>query len=106
MITNPTRTPPQRTPTRKTTEQDGATIPNEVFNLVKGIVGAGVLSLPAGVAAFGNAPSATLPAVVLIAIIGCFSAYDFALIGKVCAYTQTTSYREAWSATVGTFSCP
>ena len=25
-----------------------ATIPNEVFNLVKSIVGAGVLSLPAG----------------------------------------------------------
>eukprot|EP00978_Attheya_sp_CCMP212_P040959 scaffold229254_cov51-Attheya_sp.AAC.3 len=25
-----------------------ATIPNEIFNLVKGIVGAGVLSLPAG----------------------------------------------------------
>ena len=101
---NPKQQQPKRTPTLKNTD-DGATIPNEVFNLVKGIVGAGVLSLPAGVAAFGNAPSATLPALVLIAMIGCFSAYDFALIGKVCAYTQTTSYREAWSATVGTFSC-
>jgi hypothetical protein len=29
-----------------------ATIPNEVFNLVKSIVGAGVLSLPAGTLAF------------------------------------------------------
>jgi hypothetical protein len=27
---------------------EGASIPNEVFNLVKGIVGVGVLSLPAG----------------------------------------------------------
>ena len=72
---------------------DGASIPNEVFNLVKAIVGVGVLSLPAGtlvfnfsslsnstwaacilmmthlyllsctgVAAFGDAPSAMMPA--------------------------------------------
>jgi hypothetical protein len=30
------------------TTTEGASIPNEVFNLVKGIVGVGVLSLPAG----------------------------------------------------------
>lgn len=29
-------------------EEGTATIPNEIFNLVKSIVGAGVLSLPAG----------------------------------------------------------
>jgi hypothetical protein len=29
-------------------DEGTATIPNEVFNLVKSIVGAGVLSLPAG----------------------------------------------------------
>ena len=78
-----------------------ATIPNEVFNLVKNIVGAGVLSLPAGVAAFGNAPSALIPALSLIAVIGCLSAFGFACIGKVCAYTGATSYREAWEKTVG-----
>lgn len=50
-----------------------ATIPNEVFNLVKSIVGAGVLSLPYGVAAFGNAPSALVPAVALIALMGVVS---------------------------------
>ena len=78
-----------------------ATIPNEIFNLVKSIVGAGVLSLPAGIAAFGNAPSAVLPAVALICIIGGFSAYGFSLIGRVCSFTGGQSYREAWSGSVG-----
>jgi Transmembrane amino acid transporter protein len=79
----------------------GATVSNEVFNLVKGIVGVGVLSLPAGIAAFGSAPSALIPALMLISIIGLLSAYGFALIGKVCAYTGARSYREAWESSVG-----
>lgn len=32
----------------------GATVTQLIFNLVKGIVGAGVLSLPAGIAAWGS----------------------------------------------------
>lgn len=78
-----------------------ATIPNEIFNLVKSIVGAGVLSLPAGIAAFGNAPSAILPSSILILVIGGISAYGFSLIGRVCADTGARSYREAWEKTVG-----
>jgi len=77
-----------------------ATVTQLIFNLVKGIVGAGVLSLPAGIAAFANAPGGVIPAISLIAIIGGLSAYGFALIGRCCAYTNTKSYREAWSATV------
>jgi amino acid permease len=77
-----------------------ATIPQEIFNLVKGIVGAGVLTLPAGIAAFGNAPGAAIPAVALICVIGTLSAYGFALIGRVCSLTDTTSFRDAWSASV------
>jgi hypothetical protein len=78
-----------------------ATIPNEVFNLVKSIVGAGVLSLPYGIAAFGNAPSALLPGCALIAVLGAISAYTFGLIGRVCQNTNTDSYADAWDATVG-----
>jgi amino acid permease len=81
-------------------DDGGATIPELIFNLVKGIVGAGVLSLPAGIAAWANAPSAVFPAVALITIIGALSGYGFALIGRVCAYTDTKSYRDAWSASV------
>jgi len=79
-----------------------ATIPSLIFNLVKSIVGAGVLSLPAGIAAFGDAPSAILPAVILVISIGSLSAYNFSLIGRVCAMTNATSYRSAWDNTVGT----
>mmetsp|Transcript_10660 Transcript_10660/g.16002 ORF Transcript_10660/g.16002 Transcript_10660/m.16002 type:complete len:495 (-) Transcript_10660:116-1600(-) len=78
-----------------------ATIPNEIFNLVKNIVGAGVLSLPAGIASFGNAPSAIIPATALIAVIGAASGYCFSAIGRVCAMENATSYRDAWSKTVG-----
>jgi amino acid permease len=78
-----------------------ASVTELCFNLIKGIVGAGVLSLPAGISAFANAPSAVLPAVALIATIGGLSGYGFALIGRCCAYTNTKSYRDAWSATVG-----
>ena len=89
------------TSSTSTTGGGTATIPNEIFNLVKSIVGAGVLSLPAGIAAFGNAPSAVLPAVALICIIGGFSAYGFSLIGRVCSFTGGQSYRGAWSGSVG-----
>lgn len=78
-----------------------ATIPNEVFNLVKNIVGAGVLSLPAGIAAFGNAPSAVIPAIALISVIGGASGYCFSAIGRVCAMRNAVSYRDAWSKTIG-----
>ena len=71
-----------------------------MFNLVKSIVGAGVLALPSGIAAFGNAPSAVIPATVLIGIIGCVSAYGFGLIGRSCSLTGTTTYRDAWSVSV------
>ena len=43
-----------------------STMKAATFNLVKGIVGAGVLSLPAGIAAFGDNQSAVFPAVGLI----------------------------------------
>jgi amino acid permease len=77
-----------------------ATVSQEIFNLVKSIVGAGVLTLPAGIAAFGNAPSAVIPAIGLIAVIGCLSSYGFALIGRVCSLTGTGTFRSAWSASI------
>ena len=79
-----------------------ASIPNEIFNLVKCIVGAGVLSLPAGIASFGNAPSALLPAVALIALMGTVSAYTFSMIARLCSYTGAISYADAWDKTRGT----
>ncbi|GKY97155.1 hypothetical protein MPSEU_000673900 [Mayamaea pseudoterrestris] len=84
-----------------TTTIGGASISNEIFNLAKAVVGVGVLSLPAGIAAFGDSPSALIPALGAIALIGVLSAYGFYLIGKVCAYTGATSYKSAWERSVG-----
>jgi len=77
-------------------------------NMVKGIVGVGVLSLPAGIAAFGNAPSAILPAVAIITLIGIMSAIGFSWTGQVCAIVaqdkkakiSSPSYRQAWSYSI------
>ena len=63
-----------------------ASVSSEIFNLVKTIVGVGVLSLPSGIAAFGNNPSAAVPALGLIAIIGILSGFGFSTIGRVCKY--------------------
>eukprot|EP00588_Corethron_pennatum_P012437 CAMPEP_0194275196 /NCGR_PEP_ID=MMETSP0169-20130528/8099_1 /TAXON_ID=218684 /ORGANISM="Corethron pennatum, Strain L29A3" /LENGTH=481 /DNA_ID=CAMNT_0039018605 /DNA_START=69 /DNA_END=1514 /DNA_ORIENTATION=- len=87
----------------ETTEVGGgtATMSSEIFNLVKNICGAGVLALPAGIAAFGDAPSALLPAAAMIGSLGLLSAYSFSLIGRVCAMTGAASYRDCWDKTVG-----
>jgi len=97
----PANNKPPAPSSSKSQGSGGATIANEVMNLVKAIVGVGVLSLPAGIAAFGSTKDAVLPALLLITSIGILSAYGFALIGKVCAYTGSASYREAWSKSVG-----
>jgi hypothetical protein len=78
----------------KTTTTTGGTasMSQEIFSLVKNIVGAGVLGLPAGIAAFGSAPGAVFPALLLIAGIGGLSAYGFALIGRVCALVSSIIY--------------
>jgi len=78
-----------------------ASMSSMIFSLAKNIVGAGVLSLPAGIAAFGNKKSAMLPATILIATLGGLSGYAFSLIGRVCSYTGALSYRDAWSKTIG-----
>ena len=76
------------------------TPPSILFPTPK-VVGAGVLSLPAGIASFSDAPTGLIPAVGLIAAIGMVSGYGFSMIGRVCAYTGANSYREAWAKSVG-----
>ena len=78
-----------------------ATVSTQVFNLTKNIIGAGVLALPSGIAAFGNAPSALFPAALLTAVTGAIFGYYFSLIGRVCKLTMTATYRESWEKTVG-----
>jgi len=78
-----------------------ATIPNEVLNLVKNIVGAGALALPSGVAAFANAPSVLYPAAGWLVGMGAIFGYYFLLLGRTCKLTGATTYAEAWERTMG-----
>ena len=57
-------------------------------------------TLNSGISAFGNAPSAMIPAAALIAVIGGLSGYGFSLIGRVCSYTNANSYSEAWAKSI------
>ncbi|KAL7553015.1 hypothetical protein ACHAWF_016261 [Thalassiosira exigua] len=78
-----------------------ATVPTQTFNLSKNIIGAGVLALPSGIAAFANAPSALIPVAFLTVVTGAIFGYYFHLIGRVCQITMTATFREAWENTVG-----
>lgn len=77
-----------------------SSVTSSTLNLAKNIVGAGVLSLPSGIAACSASKGAALPACGLIAGLGLISAYCFALVGRACAVTGTTTYRGAWESTV------
>ena len=78
-----------------------ATIATSSFNLAKSIIGAGVLSLPSGIAFFSDSPQALLPATILLSAMGLAAAYTFHLIGKTCAEHNVSTFKEAWSKSVG-----
>jgi len=71
------------------------TIALATFNLIKGAVGAGVLSLPAGVAAIGDVPRALLPASSILFALGTISAYTFHLLGRLTAVASAESSSSA-----------
>ena len=54
-----------------------------------------------GVAAFGDAKGAIVPAVLLISIVGILSGYNFSLLGRICSYVHADSYTSAWKFTIG-----
>jgi len=70
---------------------DKQSITSSSFNLIKGCVGSGVLSLPAGVAAIGDVPQALVPALIILIILGVISAYTFHLIGRLTAVVSSDS---------------
>ena len=76
-----------------------ASVGNEITSLLKNIVGSGGLSLPAGIAAFGNRWSAIIPSIVVIFILGIVNAYSFSLLGRVCSVTKSKTYGQAWHRT-------
>ena len=71
-------------PPAEAPKEEGASVAASTVNLVKSIVGAGVLALPAGVAAFSDAGPALWPATALITALGAASAFSFGVLGRVC----------------------
>ena len=72
-----------------------------VFNLAKTILGAGVLALPSGVAAFSDKRIALVPASGLLVFMSIMSAYSFASIGHACRLHDTRTFSDAWAKSVG-----
>eukprot|EP00903_Cladosiphon_okamuranus_P009008 g8617.t1 len=79
----------------------GVTVGRSIFNLIKNVVGAGILAIPGGVTAFSQSRAAVVPTVAMIVALGGMSGYCFSLIGRVCAATGASSYGDAWGRTIG-----
>lgn len=77
-----------------------STIATSTFNLAKSVIGAGVLSLPSGVAFFSDEPAALIPASVICAFFGMVAAYTFSSIGNICREYDAKSFQEAWAKSV------
>jgi len=71
-----------------------------VVNLVKNLVGSGMLSLSFALAAWCGSGSAMEPSVLLLVACGAMSTYGFALIGDCCDIAGEGSYQGAWSTSV------
>jgi len=78
-----------------------ATVSTEIFNLMKNLIGCGMLSLPYGVASYGNTSVALIPGFFCTVLMGAIFGYYFLLIGRTNRLTLTTTYREAWESTKG-----
>jgi hypothetical protein len=81
-------------------EGGDSTIQTSIFNLAKSVIGAGVLSLPSGVAFFADEPQALVPSAIICTIFGLAAAYSFSSVGKVCKETKSKSFQEAWGNSV------
>lgn len=71
------------------------------MNLLKNIIGATVLSLASGVAAFSDRRAALVPATFLVLLVGLMTGYTFSLIVRSCELLGVRTFREAWEASVG-----
>lgn len=80
-----------------------ATIPSEIANMTKNLIGGGVLSLSGGIALFSNDPSmyTCFSAIFWVILMGTIFGYFSLLIAKSCELSLSATYRECWERTVG-----
>lgn len=74
----------------------GSDTASSIFNLAKSILGAGILSLPAGIASFSDEKSALGFGSVLLLYMAIVSAYTFNSIGKACSIHNTSTFSDTW----------
>lgn len=72
-----------------------------VFNLVQNMLGSGVLSIPAGIAAIGGERGLLIPSAVVVVALGALSSYTFYSVGQQCGNHGVSKYHEAWVKCVG-----
>jgi hypothetical protein len=77
-----------------------ASIATSTFNLAKSVIGAGVLSLPSGVAFLADEPSALIPSAALCTLFGIVAGYSFSAIGRICKENNANTFQEAWEKVV------
>jgi len=82
-----------------------SSLSNEMFNLVKNLIGAGAFGIPSGVATLAGGTAtkwAIVPAAGIIILLAAIFGYYFVLLGRICKMTMAASYREAWDRSAGT----
>lgn len=99
----PPPTPVRAARNAAATETDAqlSSVGQTTVNMVKNIVGSGMLSLPAGVAAFSGSRMAIAPSLSFCLLFGLISAYAFTLIADACKRTGESTYAGAWEKIIG-----
>lgn len=67
----------------------GASLTASVFNLVNNVAGAGILTLPAGMAS----GTGLIPAMAICAVLGLLSGHSFSIIGEACELTGEADFK-------------
>jgi len=70
------------------------------LNLIKAMVGTGILALPMGVAKTSDFELSIIPAIALMAILGSISAYTFSLYGRLIHTSKAKTLGELWEKNV------
>ena len=81
--------------------RQSASVPSTIINMTKNLIGGGVLSLSGGIAMFADSPKACVSIIIWVVLLGALLAYFCLLIGRTCAATRSSTYREAWEKSVG-----
>ncbi|CAM9749610.1 unnamed protein product, partial [Sphacelaria rigidula] len=64
-------------PPKQESSGSGVTVGRSIFNLVKNIVGAGILAIPGGVTAYSQSQGAVYPTIAIVIALGSLSGYCF-----------------------------